>query len=393
MFFLLPFRAKNPPDHFPYATVALIVLNVLIFLVTRDGFGIADTVVEEYALSHETASPLRLVSAMFLHDGPLHIGGNMLFLWVFGASVEGRLGLPKFLALYFTAGLAGHLLHDLFSGFEDPWRFSLGASGAVMGVAGAYLFLFPFSTIVCAYFVWLILFLKAGTFEIQARWIVLLFIGLDLVNTVLFIEDGVAHLAHLGGFGMGFLLAVAVRGQRDTEAVSEVQAVRAEMKDFSLLSLSELETLVAQPTQDVTLVMAYLEKAVSYTGGGQNARALEVLNRFAHDLMARADPARLAAVLVYIPKEAGGMPLVFYLRLASRLESAGRGELAAQLYRRVYDLAPNAPDSEAALFRLASLMQNALDSRDYARAVYAEQLRLFPDGAMAQSARAALQRL
>ena len=366
---ILPYRAKNPPEHFPYCTVALIVINVLVWALTSEHFLIIKPeAVEQFAVTHNNLSLWRLTSAMFLHGSLEHIIGNMLFLWIFGASVEGRLRPPKFLLLYFLAGYTGGLLSDFVQGATHPEMPSLGASGAIMGVTGAYLYFFPFSQISIAYwfrFSW-------GVNDVDARWVVLLYVGMDILFGV-FLRgaDGVGHFAHLGGFATGLLMCVIYRARRDSQEVSIVQAVRAEMKDYSLLNLNDLETLLQTPTEDMNLVMAYCEKASSFAGG-RAQQILAYMNYYGPKLMATQDPNGIANVLLSIPANFGGMPPVFYLRLASRLESISSNDLATQVYRRIYDLNPTAPESEMALYRMGQIMQNAFQNRSAAQASYTE---------------------
>ncbi len=388
---LLPYRAKNPPDRFPYVTIGLIIANVVIFLFTQEGGGITEEVVNNYALSHNTFSVTRLFASMFLHGSVLHLVGNMLFLWIFGGPLEGRLKHGKYLVVYLLCGLSGSLSHDLLVGINHPGQFGLGASGAIMGLGGAYLYVFPHSPICVLY--WFMY--RAGVWEWQARWLVLFYIVQDFFWMILFQGgDGVAHMAHIGGFGAGLLLVWVLRVRRDSEEVSTVQAARADIKDYSYFSANELEPLVSQPTEDMSLIMAYCERATaSRLDKDRSARVLELLNYYSVPLLEKVDPQRLAYVLIYIPVSAGGLPQVYYLRLASKLERVSSNDLASQLYRRVYDLSPNTADSEAALFRLAQIMNNAFGNRDFAIASYAEQLRLFPHGTFSVQARHELQKL
>ncbi|HLV80871.1 MAG TPA: rhomboid family intramembrane serine protease [Chthonomonadaceae bacterium] len=389
---LVPFRAKNPPERFPIATVSLIALTTLVFLVTSEAFLILrPDVLAQWAVSDVTlaAEPWRLLTAMFLHADIVHLLGNMVFLWVFGGAVEGRLRPAKFLALYLLAGLCGGLLEEVFWGILHPAAFSLGASGAIMGVAGAYLYMFPYSTI-CIFYMW---YFRIGVWEAQARWVVLFYTGLDLLLAFLLKgEDGVGHLAHLGGFGVGLLFCLALRARRDSEDVSVVQAARAELKNYAHLSVRDLETLVQHPTEEMELILSYCQKAAS-AGHERDETCVALLNRYSRELIAKAEPERLAFVALSFPPTAGALPLVFYLRLASRLESMGSKDLACQVYRRIYDLAPTAPETEKALFRMGQIMEHNLHNRAYAQQVYAEMLRLFPNGEMASQARRALQQL
>src|SRR5579884_892383 len=137
---LLPYRAKNPPESAPYATIGIIVLNVLVYLATANyanfAWSIRPECVPALAINDEHFSIWRLFSSMFLHENLLHIAGNMLFLWVFGSAVEGRLRSVKFVIVYLLCGIGGDLLHEFVVGMYNPALYSLGASGAIMGIAG-----------------------------------------------------------------------------------------------------------------------------------------------------------------------------------------------------------------------------------------------------------------
>ena len=147
-----------------------------------------------------------LLSSMFLHSGYLHIGGNMLFLFVFGDNIEARLGRPKFLALYFGAGLAGSLAvvaTAVVAGGDALLIPGLGASGAISGVMAAYFVLYPNSRIISivGYFV----------MPVRAVWFIGFWFLLQLLYQFLGLDTGVAYVAHLAGFAVGFVIALTVR--------------------------------------------------------------------------------------------------------------------------------------------------------------------------------------
>jgi membrane associated rhomboid family serine protease len=395
---IIPFKTKNPPEHFPYVTLILIVVNVLIYFLTSLGnycLSIDESVIDQFAVSHQTLSLWRLTTAMFLHANLEHIIGNMLFLWIFGAAVEGRLRPDKFIIIYVISGWTGGLLSDIILGAIRPDTPSLGASGAIMGIAGAYLYMFPFSRVRLFYLLPLGVYFRFGLAEWQAIWVVLVYVGMDILFGVLLRSaDGVGHFAHLGGFGTGLLSVLIMRARRDTAEVSEAQAVLDETKrDYTQLAYSDLEAMLQQPSDNMDLVMAFCEKSCAYGDPGKQQKCMAYLNYYAPRLFAQADPNRLGPVLLSLPPNAGTLPLVYYLRLGSRLEAATSNSLAAQIYRRVYDLAPYAPESEMALYRTAQLMTNIFNNRAHAAASYQEILRLFPHGEMAIQARQQLQRL
>ena len=395
---IIPFRTKNPPEHFPFVTLILIVVNVLIYLLTSASnacLRIDDDVIVQFAVTHNTLNLWRLTTAMFLHANLEHILGNMLFLWIFGAAAEGRLRPLKFLVVYFIAGWTGGLLSDLLLGAVSPDRPSLGASGAIMGVAGAYLYMFPFSRIRLVWFLPLGFFFRVGLAEWQAMWVVMVYVGMDILfGIVLKSADGVGHFEHLGGFATGLLSVMLLRARRDNQEISEAQAVLDETKrDYTALGYAELEAMLQQPSENMELVLAFCEKALSHGDPSRQQKCLAYLNYYAAKLIVQADPNRLAAVVLAIPPSVGSMPLPYYLRLGSRLEAVVSNSMALQVYRRIYDLAPTARDSEMALFRTGHVMLTAFNDRANAAAAYREILRLFPYGDMALQVRRALDQI
>ena len=163
---MLPIRDENPkpPGYRPYVTYALILINVLVFFweisVTQQIFEFTNKSAEEILLNYGTVPVVitngidehnygvigSIFSSMFLHAGVIHIGGNMLFLWIFGDNIEFKFGRGKYLALYLFWGLVAGFVHVL----SDPSSQvpAIGASGAISGVLGAYLILFPNAKVV-----------------------------------------------------------------------------------------------------------------------------------------------------------------------------------------------------------------------------------------------------
>ncbi|PCI01840.1 MAG: hypothetical protein COB76_00460, partial [Alphaproteobacteria bacterium] len=137
------------------------------------------------------------ISSAFLHAGFMHIFGNMLFLLAFGPSVEDRFGRFGFTLFYLFGGAASGLAHIAVSDYP-----AVGASGAIAAVSGAFLILFPSTRIKC-----FVIFFFIGIFMIPAWWLIGLFIVLDLGAQFINPDNGIANLAHLGGYGFGIIIA------------------------------------------------------------------------------------------------------------------------------------------------------------------------------------------
>ena len=215
-------------DTFPVVNVALIGLNVLVFIyeVALGGFGmlfggadqdlanfffkwgfIPEELTTGQTLSHpdfdvETPLPTfaTLVSSMFIHGGLFHIAGNMMFLWVFGDNVEDRIGHLKYLVFYLVAGVAAALSHLAI----DPHSLSplVGASGTISGVMGAYILMFPFNRIKTLIVMYIITAIEVRAVYLLGAWFAWQLVqGLFAVGVSKQVD--IAFFAHVGGFVAG----------------------------------------------------------------------------------------------------------------------------------------------------------------------------------------------
>jgi membrane associated rhomboid family serine protease len=279
---VLPLKDNNPTTRFPVITVALIVINVAVFIwqlnfpkdekLEQAGFGSIDQSSLEYGaipyrISHAdnrdcavgavsqaqgqfaagvvcpgtrdydeavaigqqnpNATPITinegawwvtLFTSMFMHGGFLHIAGNMLFLWVFGNNIEDRLGRVKFLLFYLLAGLiAVYTQAFIDTASTAP---TIGASGAIAGVLGAYALLFPKARVLTLIFIiFFVTLVEIPALILLAIWFILQFIpALGQVAVETGGGEGVAYFAHVGGFVFGLAVAaviLAVKGRRE----------------------------------------------------------------------------------------------------------------------------------------------------------------------------------
>ncbi|MDS9467024.1 rhomboid family intramembrane serine protease [Paracoccus sp. MBLB3053] len=205
---MFPIRDHNPSERTPYVRNGLIFLNVLLYLLTDPRLGGMTELWDRLALY-----PLAIMHGdwlwglfthMFLHAGLLHIAGNMLFLWVFGDNLEDQMGHLGFALFYLACGLtaaAGQILADPSSTIP-----MVGASGAIAGVMGGYLLLFPKAKVDVIAII-IIIFKR---FTIPAWVLLLAWFGIQLVSSASMQDDGVAYIAHAAGFIGGIILAVPV---------------------------------------------------------------------------------------------------------------------------------------------------------------------------------------
>src|ERR1700693_2144508 len=214
---MIPLRSTERVQSTTFVVGILIALNVLIFLyqVSLDPYALQQFV-EHWGIVPDSISGnlQTLLTSMFLHGGWLHLLGNMLFLWVFGRNVEDLIGGVRFLAFYLCCGLAAAILQVITNPYSRVP--TIGASGAIAGVMGAYLIKFPRARIVTL--VPIIIFIT--TVEIPAWamllwWFVIqLFSGLGSLATTNYAGGGIAWFAHVGGFVAGMLLIRAFQVKR-----------------------------------------------------------------------------------------------------------------------------------------------------------------------------------
>ena len=209
---MIPFRALLRRSSPPIAVIALILVNFFCFFTELSRPG---TFVEHYALVPDHVRLITLFSYMFLHAGWMHIIGNMWFLWVFGSHLENALGSGRFLFFYLTCGVAAGALQSILN-FGSPVE-TVGASGAIAGVMGAFLIIYPRVRVVTL----VILVIFITTIEIPAAFMLLYWFAIQLLSGLWSTSHargvaagGVAWFAHVGGFVAGVILVKLLPARR-----------------------------------------------------------------------------------------------------------------------------------------------------------------------------------
>jgi len=224
---MIPLRDENPTKTFPFVTIAIILINILVFIYElAQGDRLQDKITQFAVIPydlihlHNPKVLLTLVTSLFFHAGFVHIFGNMLYLWVFGNNVEDRLGHLRFTFFYILCGIIATFGHIL-----TAWNSKLpvlGASGAISAVLGAYLILYPRAKILVLiplFFIWHIA-------RVQALWFLVFWILLQFLYGVTSsalikgdtVGGGVAWFAHITGFFAGILfLRLFLR--KDTQSI------------------------------------------------------------------------------------------------------------------------------------------------------------------------------
>lgn len=378
---LIPLGTDRPLKRPTRIVLALIALNMVIFLLTllasmsAEGKEQTQRIYSELVLRQPGFNFWALITYQFIHASPLHVGGNMLFLWAFGPNVEDRFGKLGFLAFYLVGGAAAGGLHAIVSDAGV-----LGASGSVAAVTGAYLVLFPRTHIRT-----LLFFFVIGVFMIPAPWYIGAHIAYDFFMNAR-VDSGVAFAAHLGGyiFGFGVSFALLATG-----------IIKHETYDlFGMARQARRRAAFRSALQD--------GEPWSHEGGSR-VRADDKRRKRDEEKQARAVEAR-AAVLRALDEgdlvelalkhrvlldEHGRVPLArdAQLRIANRLMEGERREDAAVAYQIFLDAYPTDREAPGVRLMLGLLCARHLNDPVRAKALLTQaksELREEPQRRLAQ---------
>lgn len=208
---MIPYKNDNPTSSFPFFTIGIIAVNTLVFMWELFSPSGMQRIVYAYGamptalVSFETTQPLHpalsVFTSMFLHGGFFHLGGNMLYLWIFGDNIEDRLGHFKFLIFYLLGGIVAAYAHA----FTEPGSRvpMIGASGAVSAVLGAYILLYPRARVyTLVFFGFFVQVIQLPALIVIGFWAIIQLISGVLTKGLLG-QGGVAWFAHVGGFLFG----------------------------------------------------------------------------------------------------------------------------------------------------------------------------------------------
>ena len=356
---------KRPSVVTPAIMVACLLVYVAQVAAARGGgqehsFGVLD----QFILDPTMGRWWTLLTSVFMHADVLHLAGNMLFLWVFGPSVEDKFGRVWYLLFYLTAGIASGGAHLAMQG--GP---ALGASGAVSGVTGAFLVLFPWTHVRV-----LVFFFMIGVFSIPSWWL----IGFAIVRDFLGIgiaASGIAHWAHLGGYGFGMLLSMVLlwtkalpREPYDLFTISRQAKRRAAMREAHRIHEQRVAKAVRpkRAGRATAPIVAAPEPDPVFPPAVRAARARVADHLSSMDTEAAASAyKRLLNEHLAVPG-AVLMGRTQQLTLGNALYAAGDHQTAARAYEAFLDAYPH--DREAPSVRVMLGLINARFLNDPVRA-------------------------
>lgn len=292
---MIPYSTDAPIYHFPYATIGLIVANVLAFIALPGPSGVpemeaidAAVAIEPFVLSHDRIAPWQWLTCNFLHMDHVHLIGNMVFLWAFGLVVEGKIGWWRFLIVYLLIGIVHGAVIQIgmvLTGHTEGG--SLGASAAIFGLIGMAVVWAPKNEFSC--FMWAF---RPRLFEISILAFGAIYLGLQLLGLVLSRFSMSSELLHVSGLAIGFPLGLWMLKREwvdcegwDLLSVYRGQTGRAQVTKNELISRAK-EDVVKQSGQQRVRVLQSVRDAIA---AGQLVAATNLYTKHAN-LFNATDP-------------------------------------------------------------------------------------------------------
>lgn len=254
--FFLPYKLDTIFTRLPISNLVIIAITTLMFFLTASG-SLSDETIEALVLQNWDLQ--QMVGNAFLHADIFHIAGNMLFLWVFGSAICASVGNVAYPFLYLFLAISASSAHLLFSG--QP---AIGASGAVNGIIGLALILFPMNKLHCFYaysMPFAGVFWKSGKFSVKSYAIIIVWVVLDILG-VLLGGGGIAYWAHLGGFTIGVVIGISLLLFNAVEPYDPtlIEVITGQRKERTAYTLEELAQLPETPTATVAQIHTSLNE-------------------------------------------------------------------------------------------------------------------------------------
>lgn len=377
---MIPVGTNLNLRNIPWATIGLLLANWIIFVSLYVTYYDTEFLIRRYFWSLPGDQyPWQLITAMFFHGDIFHILGNSLFLWIFGAFVEDKLGWKAFLFLYFLTGIAAGLVHGTVTGLftrKELFTPSLGASGAISGIMGIYLYRCQYSKIKLLISLWIPIRVQVPAVIVLSFWFLRDFIG--GIDSIRGIGPDIAFWAHVGGFATGFgackYLHYEIPARKEKlEFVAQTTLQQYEGYGEGIKACEKLlETDPENPELHLNLARAKSRWRASSEGKEHYEKAIKLL-------IGKA-PEKAAEVFVeYWKKYLSILEPRFQVRLSLLINKNFNVDLAAKTLQILIESSqPLDIYMEQAYLNLAKIYGQQLGRKDLARYVFEKFLQKFP---------------
>jgi membrane associated rhomboid family serine protease len=377
---MIPVGTNLKLKKIPLATVSLLIANFMVFMFLRFDYYGTYFWVKKYLFSVPGEQyPWQLVTSMFLHGDALHLLGNSLFLWVFGIFVEDKVGWKVYLFLYFLTGIAAGLVYGMMLGLfarENLFVGLLGASGAVSGIMGVYLYRCYYSKVKLLVSLWLPIRIQVPSFVIIGFWFLK-----DILGGIFSLSgaySNVAFWAHVGGFlaGLGACKYLGYGAEARKEKMEFVAQTKTDQFTGYGDGVEACKKLIENDPENPELHLKLARARGQWRGSKEGRQHYEK----AIQIYLRVEPAKAAEVFVeYWPKYLTAMEPRYQVPISRLISRHVDADLSAKTLQALIDT-DRAPDLylEQAYLDLARTYHQ-LGQDEHARHVYERFLRTFSE--------------
>ncbi len=362
MFFFLPLQIIRPYKSIPYLTISLITINAIIFLGTIDYL---EPIAKMFGFTVAANWWYTWFTSMFLHGDIFHLGFNMYFLWIFGSFLEDTIGRLRYSLIYLAGGIFSAVTNTLVVATVFPEAANIptiGASGALAALMGVFAVRFLYYKVRIAYFVWIFIFIRWGTFELGSLAALLLWFSREVWSGALQLMEvvtGVAHWAHIGGFVFGLIWAMLARFEKEAKHENLIDEARdMANRDLSFQALNRYEQALKMDSENIDIIG---EMAPMLAAEGQRNKATLYYRMAIPKMLATGKREKAAELAVDAVKRLGSLDEIQLedrekYSIACIVEKNKHSNLAEILYRDIFS-GSNEKLREMSLFRLGKLLQ------------------------------------
>jgi membrane associated rhomboid family serine protease len=377
---MIPVGTNLSRKNFPWATIGLLLANWAIFIALNGSYFYLEFFIRRYFFSIPGEQyPWQLITALFFHANFWHLFGNSIYLWVFGIFVEDKLGWKAYLFLYFLTGIAAGLIHGIMVGLFMRERIfvpSLGASGAISGIMGIYLYRCYYSKIKLLVSIFLPIRIQIPAVIILGIWFLQDFMG--GIDSIRGIYRNVGFWAHVGGFASGFgackYLHYEIQARKEKlEFVAETTLNRYVGYGEGIKAAEKLlETEPDNPELHLNVARAKTRFTASVEGKDHYEKAIK------HFLERNSEKA-MEAFIEYWGKYITVLPAKYQVRLSLLLNKNLHIDLSAHTLQALIDSdQPLDRHMEEAYLSLGKIYREQLERDDLAQYIYEKFLNKFP---------------
>jgi len=377
---MIPVGTNLSRKNFPWATIGLLLANWAIFIALNGSYFYLEFFIRRYFFSIPGEQyPWQLITALFFHANFWHLFGNSIYLWVFGIFVEDKLGWKAYLFLYFLTGIAAGLIHGIMVGLFMRERIfvpSLGASGAISGIMGIYLYRCYYSKIKLLVSIFLPIRIQIPAVIILGIWFLQDFMG--GIDSIRGIYRNVGFWAHVGGFASGFgackYLHYEIQARKEKlEFVAETTLNRYVGYGEGIKAAEKLlETEPDNPELHLNVARAKTHFTASVEGKDHYEKAIK------HFLERNSEKA-MEAFIEYWGKYITVLPAKYQVRLSLLLNKNLHIDLSAHTLQALIDSdQPLDRHMEEAYLSLGKIYREQLERDDLAQYIYEKFLNKFP---------------